>query len=532
MPKGIIGAKITADNRSFKATLKETDQAATAWAGRMAGIGAQASKGAFKSSGASMGLLQIAQAADDAQYGLRGVLNNIPGLAMALGAGAGLAGAASLAALAISTLGKRIYDFATNAKPIKEATDELAKFDEKLKAASGRNAKEALEGTATGAQNLKAALAEADAAFADGNTALAARVALANDARDAELDLALARVEASDASESDKILERRKLELAALRELQSAEEARLKAEIRLHQERFTAAKKAADQAKAAEAAAQANLQGMGPGTNAFLRQQALDKAAAAAVDARKAQAELDRIDTASARATTSLTNQLNQKRETDLQRYEAMRESGEQRAAQARKKEMEDLRTKDAAQRKIEEDQQARLDALQKSYDQAAEALRKMADERARNLKALEVGNRVRDLRDQRRFTQADRLERGQRVDEATRQIQEDTGVSPDHARSLAEGQEGRRRGRINARSRATHGAAGIGGATFDNLDSIGMPRRSATKQSAGSREEVRRQENQGEEKTVLNEIKKGIDKLVDNTAGLAKGKSEPLAHA
>lgn len=49
---------------------------------------------------AGMAMLQFAQLADDAQYGIRGVLNNIPGLAMSLGRGAGLAGVVSILALA------------------------------------------------------------------------------------------------------------------------------------------------------------------------------------------------------------------------------------------------------------------------------------------------------------------------------------------------------------------------------------------------------------------------------------------------
>jgi hypothetical protein len=50
--------------------------------------------------GTGQGMLQLAQFADDAQYGLRGVMNNIPGLVMGLGAGAGLAGVLSLAVIA------------------------------------------------------------------------------------------------------------------------------------------------------------------------------------------------------------------------------------------------------------------------------------------------------------------------------------------------------------------------------------------------------------------------------------------------
>jgi hypothetical protein len=62
------------------------------------GLGAASKRG-----GANM--LVLAQVADDAQYGFRGIANQIPQLAMALGAGAGLAGVVSLAALALYKLG-------------------------------------------------------------------------------------------------------------------------------------------------------------------------------------------------------------------------------------------------------------------------------------------------------------------------------------------------------------------------------------------------------------------------------------------
>jgi hypothetical protein len=53
---------------------------------------------AAKSTGT--GLLQLAYFADDAQYGMKGILNNIPGIVQGLGMGAGIAGAISLVALA------------------------------------------------------------------------------------------------------------------------------------------------------------------------------------------------------------------------------------------------------------------------------------------------------------------------------------------------------------------------------------------------------------------------------------------------
>jgi len=58
------------------------------------------------------GLMQVAHAADDAQYGMRGVMNNIPGLVMGLGGSMGIAGAASIAVLALVKLHgwlKKIY---------------------------------------------------------------------------------------------------------------------------------------------------------------------------------------------------------------------------------------------------------------------------------------------------------------------------------------------------------------------------------------------------------------------------------------
>ncbi len=64
-------------------------------------LGAAELKKLDKSSRLSgQGLLQLSYFADDAQYGLRGILNNVPALIAGLGGGAGLAGALSLAALA------------------------------------------------------------------------------------------------------------------------------------------------------------------------------------------------------------------------------------------------------------------------------------------------------------------------------------------------------------------------------------------------------------------------------------------------
>lgn len=70
---------------------KQTAQAASADIGKSFGQG----------SSAAMGLLYLGQAVDDLQYGFRAIVNNIPQLTMALGAGAGVAGAMGILGVAI-----------------------------------------------------------------------------------------------------------------------------------------------------------------------------------------------------------------------------------------------------------------------------------------------------------------------------------------------------------------------------------------------------------------------------------------------
>lgn len=63
-----------------------------------------ATKAAGKKGDAGMGMLQLGQALEDAQYGLRGVMNNIPGLVMSLGLGAGAAGILQVGLVAVSQI--------------------------------------------------------------------------------------------------------------------------------------------------------------------------------------------------------------------------------------------------------------------------------------------------------------------------------------------------------------------------------------------------------------------------------------------
>lgn len=82
------------------------------------------------------GLLQVAYFMDDVQYGIKGIMNNIPGLVIGFGGGAGLAGAMSLAVLA----GAKLYEWMGNteakskelAKAIEQQNEAIAKSQEAI----------------------------------------------------------------------------------------------------------------------------------------------------------------------------------------------------------------------------------------------------------------------------------------------------------------------------------------------------------------------------------------------------------------
>lgn len=54
----------------------------------------------------ALGFLYLSQAIEDAQYGLSSIVNNIPGVVMMMGGGAGLAGAVSIAAVGVNQLAR------------------------------------------------------------------------------------------------------------------------------------------------------------------------------------------------------------------------------------------------------------------------------------------------------------------------------------------------------------------------------------------------------------------------------------------
>jgi hypothetical protein len=85
-----------------------------------------------------MGILEVSRAIEDAQYGIRGVLNNIPGIIQSFGGSMGLAGVVSIAAVAVSVFGKSLWDMAMAGDRSAESVEQLKnRTTEYIKALQG-----------------------------------------------------------------------------------------------------------------------------------------------------------------------------------------------------------------------------------------------------------------------------------------------------------------------------------------------------------------------------------------------------------
>lgn len=92
---------------------------------KMANAMNQASKQGGGLAGSAHGLLSISRAIDDVQYGFHGIINNIEGIVTGLGFGAGVAGAATIAAVALNALVPKVMDLVSARDPMRELADAL-----------------------------------------------------------------------------------------------------------------------------------------------------------------------------------------------------------------------------------------------------------------------------------------------------------------------------------------------------------------------------------------------------------------------
>lgn len=87
----------------------------------------------------AMGVLYLSQAVEDLQYGVGAVVNNIPLMAMSLGAGPGLAGVVSLAAVGVSLLSKHWGEWTGQLEASLTPMDRAKKTLQEIGAAGGIN---------------------------------------------------------------------------------------------------------------------------------------------------------------------------------------------------------------------------------------------------------------------------------------------------------------------------------------------------------------------------------------------------------
>jgi hypothetical protein len=144
---------------------------------------ATAKEGVRKSSrNSGMAMLEFSRAVEDAQYGIRGVLNNIPGLVQMLGGGAGLAGAISFAAVALTQLIERLAKFDGSTREavqtLEVARDQIEEFYKEA----------ARDGTAP----FQAQIMRVVEALGQQNDALQRNLKLTREKRKAELAVAAA----------------------------------------------------------------------------------------------------------------------------------------------------------------------------------------------------------------------------------------------------------------------------------------------------------------------------------------------------
>lgn len=106
---GRLAVELGMSDEQFRAALNRASSEAEKAAAKIQSKVSQASNQVAKAAnnGAAknaMGLLNLSRAIDDVQYGFSGIVNNIEGIVTGFGFGAGIAGAATIAAVAINSL--------------------------------------------------------------------------------------------------------------------------------------------------------------------------------------------------------------------------------------------------------------------------------------------------------------------------------------------------------------------------------------------------------------------------------------------
>lgn len=165
-----------ADQKRIKATADQLDNVA-----RTADkVSVAQQKNGRQTRNTGLAFLEFSRAVEDAQYGVRGILNNIPQMVLLMGGGGGLAGVISIAAVAMSQLFEQMSKVTEETPEAKARVEELKQGLEDLHKEIGREDFEAYLDR----------FRQMDHLLSLENTALRANVALLEQKRQGQLKIA------------------------------------------------------------------------------------------------------------------------------------------------------------------------------------------------------------------------------------------------------------------------------------------------------------------------------------------------------
>jgi hypothetical protein len=148
MPRAVLGGQVDISTRTAVESLKKFESDAKDYAQKIGriktpppnkaewnGFNQELAKTKTAATNSGMGMLMLSQTLDDAQYGLKGVVNNIAPLVMAMGGSSGLAGALTVATIGIN-MGMKAWESWTGSTATAEyAAKSMEAHQERLAAA-------------------------------------------------------------------------------------------------------------------------------------------------------------------------------------------------------------------------------------------------------------------------------------------------------------------------------------------------------------------------------------------------------------
>lgn len=131
---GRLAVELGMSDEQFRAALNRASSEAEKAAAKIQSKVSQASNQVAKAANGgaaknAMGLLNLSRAIDDVQYGFSGIVNNIEGIVTGFGFSAGIAGAATIAGVAINALLPRMLDLVSTRDPMRELADAIRSIE-------------------------------------------------------------------------------------------------------------------------------------------------------------------------------------------------------------------------------------------------------------------------------------------------------------------------------------------------------------------------------------------------------------------